>query len=58
MSSKNAIRGKNTTVSGGQLVLLFEKKTVKRFAQCHVFTQPPPGRRPSDKYPVNTSHRS
>ena len=42
----------------GQQVLLFEKKAVKRFVQCHVFTQSPPDRRPSDKYPVNNSHRS
>ena len=31
---------------------------VKRFVQCHVFVQSPPGRRPNDKYPVNISHRS
>jgi len=31
---------------------------VKRSAQCHAFAQSPPGRRPNDKYPVNTSHRS
>ena len=27
-------------------------------AQSHVLAQSPPGRRPNDKYPVNTSHRS
>ena len=36
----------------------YQKKTVKRSAQCHVFAQSPPGRRPNHKYPVNTSHRS
>ena len=36
----------------------YQKKTVKRSAQCHVFAQSPPGRRPNQKYPVNTSHRS
>ena len=35
----------------------FEKKIVKCFVQCHAFAQPPPDRRPNDKYPVNTSHR-
>ena len=35
-----------------------EKKTIKRSAQCHVFAQSPPGRRPSDEYTVNTSRRS
>ena len=33
-----------------------KRKTVKRSVQCHVFAQPPPSRRPNDKYPVNTSH--
>jgi hypothetical protein len=37
---------------------LFQKQTVKRSVQCHVFAQSPPDRRPNDKYPVNTSHRS
>lgn len=31
---------------------------VKRFVQCHVFTQSLPGRRFSDKYPVNNLHWS
>ena len=35
-----------------------QKSTAKRSAQCDVFAQSPPGRRPNDKYPVNTSHRS
>jgi hypothetical protein len=35
-----------------------EKKIVKRFVQCHVFAQLPPGQRLNDKYPVYTSHRS
>jgi hypothetical protein len=37
---------------------LFEKKIVKHSVQCHIFTQSPPGRRPSDKYRVKTSHGS
>jgi len=37
---------------------LFEKKLVKRFVQCHLVAQSTPGWHPSDKYPVNTSHRS
>ena len=37
---------------------LFEKKTVERFAPRHVFAQSPPCRRPNDKYPINTLHRS
>ena len=41
----------------GCCYFLFEKKTVKLFVHCHVFAQSPPGRRPTDKYPVNTSHR-
>jgi hypothetical protein len=36
----------------------FEKRIVKRFVQCYVFVQSPSDRRPSDKYPVNTSHHS
>jgi len=36
----------------------YQKKTVKRSVQCHVFAQSPPGRRPNDKYPVNTSYCS
>jgi hypothetical protein len=30
----------------------------KYFVQCHVFAHSPLGRRPSQKYPVTTSHRS
>ena len=37
---------------------MFQKKTVKRSVQCLVLSQSPPGRRPNDKYSVNTSHRS
>jgi hypothetical protein len=37
---------------------VFKNETVKHFVQCHVFAHSPPGRRLSDKYPVNTSHRS
>jgi hypothetical protein len=49
----------NVAVTGLLLLLPVQKKnTVKRSAQCHVFAQSPPDRRPNDKYPVNTSHRS
>jgi len=34
------------------------KADTKRSSQCPVFSQSPPDRRPNDKYPVNTSHRS
>ena len=42
----------------GLLLLPVQKKTLKRSAQCHILAQSPPGRRPKDKYPVNTSHPS
>jgi hypothetical protein len=42
----------------GCYYFLFEKKTVKRFVQCHAFAQSSPHRRPNDKYAVTTSHRS
>jgi hypothetical protein len=45
-------------VTGDCCYFLFEKKNVKRSAQCHVIAQSPPGRRSSDKYQVKTSHRS
>jgi hypothetical protein len=48
----------NVKVTGAATYFLFENKIVKRFAQCHVFAQSPPSRRPNDKYPVNTLHRS
>ena len=48
----------NMAVTGGCYCFLFENKIVKCFVQCHVFAQSPPGRRPNDKYLVNTSHRS
>ena len=51
----------NLTVTGGRggcYCFLFENKTVKRSVQRHVLVQSPPDRRPNDKYPVNTSHRS
>jgi hypothetical protein len=44
-------------VTGADVTFLFERKIIKRSVQCHVLAQSPPGRRPSDKYPVNTSHR-
>jgi len=42
----------------GLLLIPVQKQIVKRSAQCHVLVQSPPSRRPNDKYPVNTSHRS
>ena len=42
----------------GCYYFLFEKQTVKRSVQCHVFAQSPPGQHPNGKYPVNTSSRS
>jgi len=45
-------------VPGSAIYILFEKKVLKRSVQRHVFAQSTPGRRPKDKHPVNTSHRS
>jgi hypothetical protein len=45
-------------VTGDCCYYLFEKRIVKRAVQCQVLTQSPPGRRPSDKYDVKTSHGS
>ena len=42
----------------GCYYFLLEKQTVKCSVQCHVFVLSPTGRRPNDKYPVSTSHRS
>jgi hypothetical protein len=42
----------------GCYCFLFKKNIAKRSAQRHIFPKAPPGRRPNDKYPVNTSHRS
>ena len=56
-SSRNTIRTKCGS-NCGCCCLLFQKKTVKRSVQCHVLVQSPPGRRPNDKYPLNTWHRS
>jgi hypothetical protein len=44
--------------SVGRLGQRYIADIVKYFVQRHVFAQSPPGWRPSDKYPVNTSHRS
>ena len=48
-SFRNAIRC-------GSTCFMFEEKIVECFVQCHVFAWSPSGRRPNDKYPVNTSH--
>jgi len=53
-SPRNAKKEQNVAVTG--LLLLPVQK--KSSAQCYVFAQSPPDRRPNDKYPVNTSHRS
>ena len=45
------VEEENLTLNGGCYKLLFEKKAVNRFAQCHLFAKSPPGRRPNDKYP-------
>jgi len=45
-------------VTVGCYCFLFEENIVKRLVHCHVFTQSSLGRRPNDKYPANTSHRS
>jgi len=58
---KASLRNATRTTRGsncGCCCLLFQKKTVKHSVQCHVLVQSPPDRRPNDKYPVNTSHRS
>jgi hypothetical protein len=47
--------GRKRESNWGSYYFLFEKKTVKRFVQCHVFTQSSPGWYCNDKYSVNTS---
>jgi hypothetical protein len=51
-------KGENMAVTAAATTFCLNKKTVKRSVQCHVFAHSPPDRRPNDKYPVNTSHRS
>jgi hypothetical protein len=46
----------NLTLTGAATASCLNFKIVKYFAQCHVFAQSPPDRRPNDKYPVNTLH--
>ena len=55
-SSRNAI--KKVSLNRAATTACLKQKTVKRSVQCHVFAQSPPGRRPNDKYPFNTSHPS
>jgi hypothetical protein len=38
--------------------VLFKNSIIKPLVKRHVFAQSPPDRLPSDKYPVNNSHRS
>ena len=56
-STRKAIRNKMWQQQGCYC-FLSQKQTVKLSIRCHVFAQSPPDRRPNDKYPVNTSHRS
>jgi hypothetical protein len=42
----------------GCYYFMFQKKTVKRFVQCHVFAQSPPGRLSGDKCPVQSTLRT
>ena len=58
MASAGKALRKNMCWDWGCYHFLFDKKTVKRFVQCHVFAHSPSGRHPNDKYPVNTSHIS
>ena len=61
ISNKGLLEECNKEKMWQKLVLLLlpvQKKIVKRSAQCHVLVQSPPGLRPKDKYPVNTSNRS
>ena len=51
-------RDKNQGSNWRCYCFLLKKKLLEPYAQCHVFAQSSPGRRPSDKYPVNISHRS
>jgi hypothetical protein len=37
-------------LTGAVTISYLKRSFLKRFIQCHVFTQSPPGRRPSDKY--------
>jgi hypothetical protein len=50
--------GRKCGSNWGCYCFLFEKKTLKRFVQCHVLAQSPPRRRPHVKYRINTSQRS
>jgi len=42
----------------GCYLFLLPKQTVTRSAQCHISVQLQPHRRPNNKYPAKTSHRS
>jgi len=55
--SEEWVKEENLAVTGAAAAPV-QKKTLKRSAQCHIFAQSPPGRRPNDKYPVNTSYHS
>ena len=48
----------NVAVTGAAIASCLKQKTVKHSSQCHVLAQSPPGRRPNDKYTVNSSHRT
>jgi hypothetical protein len=43
-------KGRKCGSNWGWYHFLFEKKIAKRSVQCHVFTQSPPGRHPSEPF--------
>ena len=45
-------KGRKCGSAWGCYYFISENKIVKRFVQCQVFVQLPPGRHPNDKYPV------
>jgi hypothetical protein len=51
-------KGTLNCFSFGHLGQQYIAGIVKCLVQCHVFTQSPLGRRPNDKFPIRTSHRS
>jgi len=51
-------RGRKFESNWGCCRFLGDREIVKLFVQWHVFAQSPSGRRPDDKYPINTPHCS
>ena len=56
-SSKNVTR-KTKWEYQGRYYFLFEKKILKLFVQCHIFTHSLSGQCTSDKYAANTPQHS